>query len=180
MAIKRALDIAEGRAARELSLFRTDRLEPLQEALNVLQFARMEAAKKAPGLQHPLLCLDAIQHGVEYGGLAGLRKEGECFQMAASLDTHKALVHVFFATRSTKKVKGVTDVGLKAKKMACVAVIGGGLMGSGIATALAMNGLDVVLKEVSQQFLDGGMSRIKSNLDSRVKKGAMTKQARPY
>lgn len=51
-------------------------------------------------------------------------------------------------------------------------------MGSGIATALAMSGIEVVLKEVNQQFLDGGMSRIKSNLDSRVKKGAMTKQVR--
>ena len=28
--------------------------------------------------------------------------------------------------------------------------------------------------QVNQQFLDGGMTRIKSNLASRVKKGAMT------
>ena len=32
----------------------------------------------------------------------------------------------------------------------------------------------MILKEVNQQFLDGGMARIKSNLASRVKKGAMT------
>ena len=113
--------------------------------------------------------------------------------------------------------------GLKPRKMQTLAVIGGGLMGSGIATALVLNGLDVILKEVrqlclhyvaplqikrtaahpctrqtrppslgshaplsspplplllpaqvNQQFLDGGMTRIKSNLASRVKKGAMT------
>ena len=31
-------------------------------------------------------------------------QEQECFAKAASLDTHKALVHIFFAQRSTKKV----------------------------------------------------------------------------
>lgn len=177
-ACKRAKDMAEGRAPRVLSLGRTDRLEPLSEALIILEFARGEAAKKAPGLLHPLLCIDAIQYGVEHGGFAGLKREGECFAKAASLDTHKALVHVFFATRSTKKVKGVTDAGLKPRKIQVVAVLGGGLMGSGIATALVLTpGIEVILKEVSQQFLDGGMSRIKANLMSRVKKGAMSKEA---
>lgn len=33
-------------------------------------------------------------------------QEGECFAGAAALDTHKALVHIFFAQRSTKKIKG--------------------------------------------------------------------------
>ncbi len=52
--------------------------------------------------------------------------------------------------------------------MRCVAVIGGGLMGSGIATALCLAGVQVLLKEVNQQFLDGGLGRIKANLASRV------------
>lgn len=38
-------------------------------------------------------------------------QEGECFAAASKLDTHKALVHIFFAQRATKKVKGVTDAG---------------------------------------------------------------------
>lgn len=33
-----------------------------------------QAAKQARNLQHPLLCLDAIQYGVEHGGRAGLQK----------------------------------------------------------------------------------------------------------
>lgn len=51
-----------------------DKLEPLGEALVVLQFARAQASKQAPGLRHPQLCLDAIQEGIEKGGLAGLKK----------------------------------------------------------------------------------------------------------
>ena len=42
--------------------------------------------------------------GVEQGGHAGLKQESAAFAQAASLDTHKALVHIFFAQRATKKV----------------------------------------------------------------------------
>eukprot|EP00775_Hariotina_reticulata_P003942 gene3942-4196_t len=174
---QRALDIAEGRLPRMYSLYRTDKLEPYGEAVAILEFARAEAGKRARHLQHPQLCLDAIQAGVQQGGAVGLKKEGEAFAAAAALDTHKALVHIFFATRSTKKVKGVTDAGLKPHKMGCVAVLGGGLMGSGIATALVLAGVKVQLKEVNQQFLDSGLSRIKANLASRVKKGKMSQAA---
>lgn len=44
--------------------------------------------------------------------------------------------------------------GLKARKIGNVAVLGGGLMGSGIATVLAMSGIQVTLKEINQKFLD--------------------------
>ena len=33
-----------------------------------------QAARQARNLTHPLLCLDAIQYGVEHGGYAGLEK----------------------------------------------------------------------------------------------------------
>ena len=78
----------------------------------------------------------------------------EAFGRAAALDTHKALVHIFFAQRSTKKVKGVTDSGLKPRPVKRLAVLGGGLMGSGIATAALLAGLDVTLKEVNEKFLE--------------------------
>lgn len=48
----------------------------------------------------------------------------------------------------------MTDAGLSPRKISRVAVLGGGLMGSGIATALVLSGVQVVLKEVNQQFLD--------------------------
>ncbi|CAL8463963.1 g3498 [Coccomyxa elongata] len=172
-----AAEIAAGTKPRNFTLYRTDKLEPLGEALPILEFARAETQKRAPHLTHPLLCLDAIRTGIEEGGLAGLRQESFAFNKAASLDTHKALVHIFFAQRATKKVRGITDGGLKPRRIKKIAVLGGGLMGSGIATASALAGIDVLLKEVNQKFLEGGLARIKSNLASRVKKGKMTQEA---
>ena len=63
-------------------------------------------------------------------------------------------MHIFFASRGTKKVRGVTDSGLRARRVTKAAVLGGGLMGSGIATALALADIHVLLKEVNQQFLE--------------------------
>ena len=174
---KLALDIAEGRAARMKSLLRSDRLDGFGECMAVIEFARREAKKRARGLQHPLLCLDAVQYGIEHGGLAGLRKEGECFAAAASLDTHKALVHIFFAQRATKKVAGITDRGLTPRRVNKIAVLGGGLMGSGIATACILAGHEVIIKEINEKFMQAGLSRVKSNVMSRVKKGKMSQQA---
>lgn len=55
--------------------------------------------------------------------------------------------------RSTKRIKGTTDIGLRPRPMNRVAVLGGGLMGSGIATSLALAGCDVLLKEINEKFL---------------------------
>jgi enoyl-CoA hydratase/3-hydroxyacyl-CoA dehydrogenase len=83
-----------------------------------------------------------------------------------------------------------------------VAIIGGGLMGSGIATALILSDILVVLKEVNGKFLEAGINRVKgvflvtmetyiefifelyhifvrfgsANLQNFVKKGRMTKE----
>eukprot|EP01026_Neomeris_dumetosa_P002732 TRINITY_DN10733_c0_g1_i2.p2 TRINITY_DN10733_c0_g1~~TRINITY_DN10733_c0_g1_i2.p2 ORF type:complete len:610 (-),score=77.54 TRINITY_DN10733_c0_g1_i2:476-2305(-) len=82
----------------------------------------------------------------------------------------------FFAQRACKRVKGVTDVGLKPRKVQKVGVLGGGLMGSGIATALLLAGREVFLKEINDKFLQGGIQRIRSNLESNVRRGKMTSQ----
>lgn len=47
-----------------------------------------------------------------------------------------------------------------------VAVIGGGLMGSGIATALLLSNVQVVLKEVNAEFLAKGIKSVEGTLIS--------------
>ncbi len=55
------------------SLYRTDKIESLGEAMMMLDMARAQTVKRARHLQHPLFCLDAIRIGVEQGGIAGLQ-----------------------------------------------------------------------------------------------------------
>ncbi|PKA62965.1 Glyoxysomal fatty acid beta-oxidation multifunctional protein MFP-a [Apostasia shenzhenica] len=171
-----ALDIVEFRKPWVKSLFKTDKLEPLGEAREILNFARAQAKKQAANLQHPLVCIDVIEEGVISGPLAGLQKEANSFQTVVASETCKSLVHVFFAQRSTSKVPGITNLGLKPREITKVAILGGGLMGSGIATALVLSNFPVILKEVNADFLRAGINRIRANLQSRVKKGKMTEE----
>ena len=55
-----------------------------------------------------------------------------------------------------------------------VAVIGLGLMGSGIAELVARSGRRVVAIEISQDFLDQGMARLNASLDKAVSRGKLT------
>jgi 3-hydroxybutyryl-CoA dehydrogenase len=55
-----------------------------------------------------------------------------------------------------------------------IGVIGAGTMGNGIAQTAANAGLDVVMCDVQQEFVDRGVANISQSLDRFVKKEAMT------
>ncbi|XP_037456155.1 glyoxysomal fatty acid beta-oxidation multifunctional protein MFP-a-like isoform X2 [Triticum dicoccoides] len=171
-----ALDICESKRPWVRALYKTDKLESPEVAREILNSARVLSRKQAANLQHPLVCIDAVEEGIVSGPRAGLRKEAMAFQELFFSDTCKSLIHVFFSQRATSKVPGITDLGLTPRKVSKVAIVGCGLMGSGIATALILSHYPVILKEVNEKSLNAGIDRIKENLLSRVRKGKMTKE----
>src|SRR6201988_1732722 len=54
-----------------------------------------------------------------------------------------------------------------------VVILGGGLMGSGIAQVGAMSGFDVIVLEVEQKFLDKGFAGIEKSLAKFAEKGTI-------
>ncbi|KDO42234.1 hypothetical protein CISIN_1g004726mg [Citrus sinensis] len=169
-----ALDIAARRKPWIRSLHRTDKLGSLSEAREVLKLARLQAKKTAPNMPQHQACLDVIEEGIVHGGYSGVLKEAKVFKELVMLDTSRGLVHVFFAQRATSKVPNVTDIGLKPRGVRKVAVIGGGLMGSGIATAHILNNIYVVLKEVNSEYLLKGIKTIEANVRGLVTRGKLT------
>eukprot|EP00741_Cyanophora_paradoxa_P003369 tig00000692_g3274.t2 len=168
-----ALELADGKRKRVRWIESSERLEMAVVAKQVFSFARKEAAKRAGGMPQPLACIEAVQAGYEKGGVAGLRREADLFVELVKGPVSRALVHFFFAQRAAAKVPGVSPSGRPVRS---AGVIGGGLMGSGIATALAMHGIEVRLKEVDQKFLDAGMKRIQANLGSRLRQRKITQE----
>jgi 3-hydroxybutyryl-CoA dehydrogenase len=57
-----------------------------------------------------------------------------------------------------------------------VGVVGCGLMGSGIAEVCARAGYDVVVREVNDEFLQKGLSRIRESLGRAVARGKTTQE----
>ncbi|KAI8571140.1 hypothetical protein RHMOL_Rhmol01G0095500 [Rhododendron molle] len=159
-----ALDIAARRKPWIRSLHRTDKLGSLSESREILKVARQQAKQTAPNMPQHLACLDVIEEGIVHGGYNGVLKEAQVFKELVLSDTSRGLVHVFFAQRATSKVPNVTDIGLKPRSVKRVAVIGGGLMGSGIATALILGNIYVVLKEVNSEYLLRGIKMVEGNV----------------
>ncbi|QIZ01135.1 3-hydroxybutyryl-CoA dehydrogenase [Streptomyces sp. S1D4-11] len=57
-------------------------------------------------------------------------------------------------------------------------VAGCGLMGSGIAEAAALNGIDVLVAEASEDAISAGRRRVVQSLDRGLKRGKLTEEAR--
>ena len=59
-----------------------------------------------------------------------------------------------------------------------VAVVGGGLMGSGIAEVAAKAGYDTVVREINDELLEKGLGRVRKSMDRAVDKGKLEGGAR--
>ncbi|KAM0944410.1 putative 3-hydroxyacyl-CoA dehydrogenase, Isomerase, Enoyl-CoA hydratase [Dioscorea sansibarensis] len=171
-----ALDIAEKRKPWVTSLRRTDRLCSLSEANEILKGARQQAKQIAPNMPQHQACLDSIEEGIVFGGYAGVLKEAKVFKELVLSTTSRGLVYAFFSQRATSKVPNVTDIGLKPRNIKKVAVIGGGLMGSGIATALLLSDISVIVKEIDSNFLQKGIKTIAGNLEGLVKRRSISQE----
>ncbi|GAU37216.1 hypothetical protein TSUD_144500 [Trifolium subterraneum] len=169
-----ALEIAERRKPWVRSLHITEKLG--SDAREVLATARQHVKKTAPHLPQQQACIDVIEHGIIHGGYSGVLREAEVFKKLVLSETAKGLIHVFFAQRTISKIPGVTDIGLKPRNVRKAAVIGGGLMGSGIATALILGNIRVILKEVNSEYLQKGLKTIEANVRGLVTRKKLTQQ----
>ncbi len=57
-----------------------------------------------------------------------------------------------------------------------IAVIGSGVMGSGIAQTAAQYGYDIILEDVKREFVMAGLENIRKRLDKRVEEGKLRQE----
>ncbi|MDP9187489.1 MAG: 3-hydroxyacyl-CoA dehydrogenase NAD-binding domain-containing protein, partial [Verrucomicrobiota bacterium] len=80
------------------------------------------------------------------------------------------LIRNFFLAEKYKKGSKQFD------KVAHAAVIGAGVMGSGIAQWLSSRGVTVILRDVNRELLDRGLANIEKTYVDAVKRGLMTEE----
>ncbi|QPH52417.1 FAD-dependent oxidoreductase [Pontivivens ytuae] len=137
---------------------------------------RTEVEKKARGQISPVRAFDAVRAAFELPLDEGMKLERATFLELKETDQSKALRHAFFAERAVAKpaaLKGATPRDLDK-----IAVIGGGLMGSGIATAALNAGYDVAIVEQSADAATAAQDRVAGNLASAVKRGKLSEAVR--
>jgi 3-hydroxyacyl-CoA dehydrogenase/enoyl-CoA hydratase/3-hydroxybutyryl-CoA epimerase len=121
----------------------------------------------------PLAALEAIQAGVEKGHEAGQEREARLFGELAVSPVARELMGIFFATTALKKDNGTSDPAVKGRKVETVGVLGGGLMGSGIAYVTVNAGIPVRIREKDDAAVGRARGAVAGLFDGRVKRRAI-------
>ena len=133
--------------------------------------ARRQLLEKTRGhYPAPEKALEAVKQGYDKGFPAGLEREARLFGELAVSDVARRLMEIFFATTALKKDNGTPDPSVKPRPVASVGVLGGGLMGSGIAYVTVNAGIPVRLREKDDAGVGRAFGGVRQALDERVKK----------
>ncbi|HEX7913695.1 MAG TPA: 3-hydroxyacyl-CoA dehydrogenase NAD-binding domain-containing protein [Paraburkholderia sp.] len=126
----------------------------------------------AGNLPAPLKCVEAVAASLKPFD-QGLLEERDAFQYLMSTPESRALRHAFFAERAASKIPDV-PADTPVRKIAKVAVIGGGLMGRGIGMSFLNAGLPVTLLETNSDALARGIETIRRSYEDTAKKGKLS------
>ncbi len=125
----------------------------------------------------PPAALRAVRAGLEEGFERGSQVELEEFARLVVSPEAKALISIFLTSRELKKDTGITT-DVPARAVQRVGILGGGLMGGGIAAVTVDKvGLPVRINEVDQAGVDRGLGYVRKVLDRRVERHRLTPEA---
>ncbi|MDU6434170.1 MAG: fatty acid oxidation complex subunit alpha FadJ [Pantoea sp.] len=131
--------------------------------------AQRETARKTHG-NYPAAqrIIDVVRTGIEQGSEAGHRAEARAFGELAMTPESAALRSLFFASTAMKKERGADA---EPRALREIGVLGGGLMGGGIASVTAINaGLPVRIKDINLQGVNHALKASWDGLSEKVKR----------
>ncbi len=124
----------------------------------------------------PEKIIQVVKTGLEQGSKAGYEAEARAFGELVMTPQSVALRGLFFATTSLKNEAGSSAAPIKTKQ---VGVLGGGLMGGGIAFVTAMRAnLPVRIKDISDKGITQALRYSWDLLTRRVNKRQMSARER--
>jgi len=117
----------------------------------------------------PLKIIECIRAGVEQSAAQGYQVEADLFGELVMTDVSASLRSIFFATTDMKKEQGIE--GVDPAEVNNVAVLGGGLMGGGIAFVTATKaGFPVRLKDINNTGIKNALKYSYDLLNKKVKR----------
>ena len=167
-AINMARDLAENTSR----IVRTGLQARPEDPGKVIEEARKKTAQRYRGEVARLTAIDAVEAATRLDRAEGLKEERRLFLELMQTPERAALIHAFFSERKASNLPELD--GTVSPEFETLGVIGGGTMGSGIATSALLAGLGVTLVERDQALTDRARETISRNLEGAVKRGKLT------
>jgi len=134
--------------------------------------SRQTAAKTQGNYPAAKRIIDVVRIGLEQGSRAGHDAEARAFGELAMTPESVALRGLFFATTAMKKERGGDAT---PRPVHNIGILGGGLMGGGIASVSAINaGLPVRIKDISLEGKNHALKTSWELLSKKVKRRQIT------
>ena len=153
-----------------------DNQEKLQSTAanpEVFSTVRKMIARNTRGFLAPEYNIRCVEAAVSQPFDEGIKTESMLFRELMAGPQSKAQQYFFFAERQASKVVGI-DKNTADIPINTVGVIGGGLMGGGIAMNMANVGIPVTIIETTQAALDRGLGTIRKNYENTASKGRLS------
>ncbi|MEZ9595349.1 fatty acid oxidation complex subunit alpha FadJ [Shewanella sp. 10N.261.52.F9] len=154
-------------------------LEGTSAGRNIIfdQAAKQVSKKTQGNYPAPAKIIDCVRQGMTKGITKGLEVEASHFADLVMSKESEALRSIFFATTEMKKETGAGDV--EPKPVNKVMVLGGGLMGGGIASVTTTKAkIPARVKDISETGLSNALAYAYKLLDKGVKRRHMTPAVR--
>ena len=148
------------------------RIPSAAEKTALLNYARFLSSQKAKGYIAPFKAIDAFDQGLGYDIEADIEKEVGLFADCAVSDVAKNLINIFLNTRSAGRLKRIE--GIQPAKIKRVAMLGGGVMGSGIINLLLRSGFDTILWDINEGAVEKGITAVRKTFEYPIKEKKMT------
>jgi 3-hydroxyacyl-CoA dehydrogenase/enoyl-CoA hydratase/carnithine racemase len=148
------------------------RIPSAAEKTALLNYARFLTSQKAKGYIAPFKAIDAFERGLGYDIEADIEKEVGLFSDCAVSDVARNLINIFLNTRSAGKLKRIE--GIEPAKIKRVAVLGGGVMGSGIINLLLQGGFETIMWDIDERAIDKALSAVRKTFAYPIKEKKMT------
>ena len=136
----------------------------------IFQKVRESVLKKTNGFyQAPLKILDVMDSGMMKGRTSYLASEAQAFGELAISEQSKNLQHIYFMSEAVKKYQGPKST--KAlTELKRGAALGAGTMGGGIAWLMADAGMYPIMKDLSTDALNLGLTQSSQNFSGALKR----------
>ncbi len=134
---------------------------------------RAQIAKRVKGQTAPFDNLDALRMAILPFSEAQPRERAKHLELRNSAQS-RALRHAFFAERAVARPKAIE--GVAPREIERAVVVGGGLMGAGIATAMLNAGLSVTILEQNIPAAKAAEARVHNLVKSARDRGKATSE----